>query len=274
MKTMLTRTAVALGVALSLGFAGLALADENSSTAKLKTYKGTVLSVGEKDHAVTVRGVVTTRTFQPADDCKLSFESREKGGWADLTAGQKVTVCYYNAHGVRVARQIDQQDRIRTGYVTALDPTQRKLTVRHAGFTYNFALAENGVVKFNGDKSGTLNDLKIGDTVTVVYQSENDPLIASRVEQNNLNFTGTIRAIDAEKKTVTAKSLLHEKTFHVGDGCKIVVNGQVNGSLRDLRTGDRMSVSYDNADGVLVASRISKEPTSSETASPTIASEQ
>jgi ribosomal 50S subunit-recycling heat shock protein len=173
-----------------------------------------------------------------------------------------------------VARQIDQHDRTRTGYITALDPMKRTLSMRQRGFTYNFTLAENGVVKFNGDKSGAMDALKIGDMVTVVYQSENEPLIASRIEQNDLNFSGTIRAIDAEKQTVTAKSLLHEKTFHVGDGCKIVVNGQVNGSLRDLRIGDRMSVSYDNADGVLVASRISKEPTSSETAPPTIAGEQ
>jgi Cu/Ag efflux protein CusF len=273
MKTMLTRTVVALGVALGLGYTGLAFADEQVSTAKLKTYKGTLLSVGEKDHAVTVRGLVTTRAFNPAEDCKLTFETRDNPGWADLSPGQKVTVTYYSAHGVRVARQIAQHDRVRTGYITALDTAKRKLAIKQAGFTYNFAMADKATVTFNGGKSGSLENLKIGDTITVVYQSENDPLIAARVEQKNPTFTGTIRAIDAEKQTVTAKSLWHEKKFHVGDGCKIVINDQVNGSLRDLRIGDRMSVSYENADGVLVASRISREAMASDS-EPTIASDQ
>jgi hypothetical protein len=47
------------------------------------------------------------------------------------------------------------------------------------------------------------------------------------------------------------------KKFNLADDCPIVVNGKLNGSWSDLRIGDRVSLNYDNEDGVLVANRVS-----------------
>jgi Cu/Ag efflux protein CusF len=177
-----------------------------------------------------------------------------------LAAGQKVEVHYRKVQGVLVAQEMIQLNRSFKGHITALDQTQRTIAVKHGVFTRGFALADDSTVIVKNDKSGTLENLRIGETVTVIYQSENDPLIASRVEQNNPTFTGTIRAIDARTRTVAVRSILGEKKFHLANGCKIVVNGKANAGLNDLRIGDRLSVSYEDADGVLVANRIGREP--------------
>lgn len=272
MKTMLmTRMAITVvGLALGLAGAGLARGDEQLSAAKpesqasnpdkLSSYKGSVVAVDPQEKTVSVRGGLTTRTFNAGDNCKVTLEDKPRASLSDLATGQKVEVRYRKVQGIPVAQQVIQQNRSFKGHVTALDPAKRTIIVKHGVFTRGFALAEGSAVIVKNDKVGTLVNLRIGDTVTVIYQSENDPLIAHRVEQKNPTFTGTIRAIDARTRTVTARSLMGEKKFHLANGCKIVVNGKTDAGLSDLRIGERMSVSYEDADGVLVANRIGREP--------------
>ena len=272
MKTMLmTRMAITVvGLALGLAGAGLARGDDQVSTAKPESqasnsekpssYTGSAVAVDPQEKTVTVRGGLTTRTFNAGDSCKVALEDKPRASLSDLAAGQKVEVQYRKVQGIPVAQQVIQQNRSFKGHITALDPGKRTIAVKHGMFTRGFALAEGSAVIVKNDKAGSLENLRIGDTVTVIYQSDNDPLIAQRVEQKNPTFTGTIRAIDARTRTVTARSLMGEKKFHLANGCKIVVDGKADAGLSDLRIGERMSVSYEDADGVLVANRIGRQP--------------
>ncbi len=167
---------------------------------------------------------------------------------------------YQNANGVLVAQKIAQQDMVYNGYINAIDTTNRTLVVKHGLFTRNFSIPENCNVILKDDKPGTLDDLKIGNTVKVFCEQMNDGSLAERIQQPDATFDGTIRAIDADTRMIKAKAFLSEKKFNLADGCKIVIAGNPDGELSDLRIGDEVVFSYENVNGVLVVDRIGREP--------------
>jgi Cu/Ag efflux protein CusF len=136
----------------------------------------------------------------------------------------------------------------------------RKLTLKENMSTRNLVVAPDCAVVMNNDKPGMLSDLQIGDAVQVVYEPVNGSHMASRIEQKSEMFVGTVEAVDATTRTVKAKDFLSEKRFNLADDCPVVVNGKPDGSLGDLRIGDRVTFNYENTDGVLVANRISPTP--------------
>ena len=236
--------------------------DQSAATQEEKSFKGSITAVNEKDRSISVKGVLFTRTFNATDTCKLSFESKPGGTWADLHPAQRVEVRYVNAQGVRIASDISQKDIVFKGYITAIDPAKRTLAVKHGLYVRNFALTEDCMVRIKDDKKGSLDGLKIGHTVHVAYEKEGAALKAYRIEQMNPTFVGTISAIDSSSRTVKAKDFLNEKRFNLVDGCKIVIGGKPDGNLSDLRIGDRVALCYEDVNGILVANRIGREPAS------------
>ena len=151
-----------------------------------------------------------------------------------------------------------QEDLAFKGRMTLLDKTSRKLSVKHRGFQREFTLAPDCAVKKHGEL-GSLEDLKMGHLVRVVYELGDDSKIARRIEQEDEEFVGTIRAIDAETRTIKAENMFDDRKFSLTDDCQIVMPGQPDARLRNLRIGDRVSFSYEDNDGVLVANRIGLE---------------
>ena len=251
------------GMAFNLTCASPVNGEESAPVQRQQIFKGIVASIDQKEKTVSVKDFWGTKIFNVGSACTVSLEDQPTAALADLRPGQKVEVSYQNARGVLVADRIAQHNLVFTGYIFALDPAKRTLAVKHGAFTRNFALADDCAVVIKADSTKTLDDLKVGHTVNVVYESVNGSLRARRIEQKSPTFVGTIRAIDAETRTVKAKDLLAEKTFHLADGCQIVVGGKPGGSLSDLRIGDRFAFTYEDMDGVLVANRIGREPTSS-----------
>jgi Cu/Ag efflux protein CusF len=265
----------ALSVALLI--AGHAVADNSTATTpstgstpttpatkKLKTFKGDVSAVLEKEKIVLVKGAVFKKTFNASANCTLSFENKPRGSWADLRPGQKVEVSYEDADGILVAQSIAQYDPDFTGYITAIDTAKRSVTVKHGRFSRNFLIPESCRVIVRGADSGSLNALKIGHTIVVDYEKRGEALLAQRIQQNSPSFVGSITAIDTGLKTVKARNLLDERRFSLGDDCRIVVNGKTDGELSDLRIGERVTFTYEDVNGVLVANRIGRETTSPE----------
>jgi hypothetical protein len=68
------------------------------------------------------------------------------------------------------------------------------------------------------------------------------------------DFTGEITKIDASSITVKKKE--EEKTFTVGAKIKVVVPGKEAGEMKDLKVGDKVTVSSTEEDGKAVASKI------------------
>jgi hypothetical protein len=63
---------------------------------------------------------------------------------------------------------------------------------------------------------------------------------------------------------VKARNLLNEKTFHLVNGCQIVIENRSGARLQDLRIGDRVALTYEAEDGVLLVNRIGREDSARE----------
>jgi len=76
-----------------------------------------------------------------------------------------------------------------------------------------------------------------------------------QIAQTSASFSGTLTAVDLDAKTVKAKEAFETKKFNLGDNCTIVINGKPDGKLSDLKPNDKLVFSYDEINGVNVATR-------------------
>jgi Cu/Ag efflux protein CusF len=264
MKTNSLHTAFVIGTASTLLVCmRVASAEEPNVSQKSHDFKGTLVSLDSTDGTMSVKSFWRTRTFNLTDNCKVSLEDKPQAALNDLRPGQKIEVFYQSMDGVLIARHINQQNLVFKGRVTAFDANQRTLSVKHTGLTRDFALAADCPVKKQG-VALPLKDLRMGQIVSVVYEPNGDSYVARRIEQQDHEFSGTIQAIDSQTRTVKAKSMLNERKFNLTDDCKIIIAGQAEARLRDLRIGDRVSLSYEDRDGVLVANRIGRDESASQ----------
>ena len=263
MRTISTRAAVTLGVAIvSLVCARPAFGDDSTATnqEKEKVYKGTITAIDATEKTVAVKGLMLNKTFNAAEACKVSLEDKPEAALDKLRPGHKVEVFYQNTRGVLVANCIVQHNLVLDGYITAIDPAQRTLAIKGSGATKKLIVAEDCSVMLKDEKVSTLENLKIGHSVSIAYDPTDGVWTARKIEQNAEAFVGTIQAIDAGARTVRARSLMSEKKFNLAEGCRIVVEGKADAGLRDLRIGDRVEFSYEDANGVLVVNRIGRDP--------------
>jgi len=104
---------------------------------------------------------------------------------------------------------------------------------------------------------GTLDDVKLGSQVTVIYEIPNNQFVARQIEARSAMYVATLNAVDLPNRTIKAgKSLLGDKKFHLTDNCTIVINGKTDGKLSDLRVGQNYELDYEVVGGVNVVTRI------------------
>ncbi len=270
MKTTLTRAVLPLGVAIATlaGGARVSADGQNTSAQKpkdeMESYAGTVLAVKPEEQSLKVKGFIFSKTFNLSDACRIEMEDEPNAALSDLRPSHKVEVYYQDVQGVLVASRIVQHNLTLDGYISSIDPGERKLTIKTGATKRELVAAEHCTIVLKDEKVGTLENLKVGHAVTVAYESGQNPWVARKIEQSAESFVGTIQAIDATKRTVKARSFMAEKKFNLADNCRIVVAGEPDASLRNLRIGDRVEFSFEDANGVLVANRIGLNPNASE----------
>jgi hypothetical protein len=71
-------------------------------------------------------------------------------------------------------------------------------------------------------------------------------------------WEGTLTAVDTQDNTVKGKHLGATQTFHLGNNCVIAAIDKKEATLSDLRTGEKVRIHYQNAEGVFVADRIAE----------------
>src|SRR6478609_10360783 len=270
MKTIFTRVTTTLAVVVAgLVCSSPSFGDESSTPEAAresgKVYQGTVSALDVTEKTVSVKGSMLSKTFNASDACKVSLEDKPDAVLSDLRVGQKVEVHYQSAHGVLVAGQITQHNLLLKGYITAIDPTKRMLALKSSSSTQHLKVADDCKVILKDKRYGTLESLKIGHTINVAYDPADGAITARKIEQKAETFVGTIQALDARTRTVKARSFMTEKKFALADDCRIVVANKPDASLRDLRIGDQVEFSYENADGVLIANRIGRDANLAET---------
>lgn len=78
-------------------------------------------------------------------------------------------------------------------------------------------------------------------------------------------FSGAIRALDVEKKVMTVEAMPLSKTFGIAPDCEVTTKDLPKASLDDLKVGSVVHVTYESANGVLVAHRIEQQSPPQET---------
>lgn len=264
-ETTILRLTGCLGLALiGLSCASTSFGDDQTQSTEQKQYSGTVTAVNPTERTLSVKGFLFSKEFNTSDACKVTLEDRPEANLEALQPGHKVDVRYRDVAGVLVAGEIIQHNQVFKGHLTAIDPGRRTLIVKGSAGTRDFTAAADCSVLLHDERVGTLENLQVGHTVSVAYDPADGGWAAHKIEQRAELFVGTIQAIDAETRTVKAKSFMSEKKFNLGDGCLIVAGGSTEGKLRDLRIGDRVAFSYENVNGVLVANRVGPDPSQTE----------
>ena len=79
-------------------------------------------------------------------------------------------------------------------------------------------------------------------------------------------YTGTVVSVDPKESLLDVRGLFpfSHKQFNLGDTCAYTIVGQDNGAVSDLRPGQRVTVGYQEANGVPVADRVTQEPLQAE----------
>jgi Cu/Ag efflux protein CusF len=237
-----------------------AQADDKAGAAeKEKQWKGTVLAIDAKEKTLRAKGPLWARTFNLAGGCAFMIGERN-AKLDEFRPGQKVRVTYKDAGGVLVATRVAQEKLVYTGTVQELDAKARVLTLKQTVATKRFRIAEDCKVILKDDKPGALDGIQTGQRVAVVYEIPGDLPVARQIEQRGSVQTGTLTAIDASSKSVKARHLMGEMKFNLADDCQIVVNGKSNGQLSDLRLGQKVTLTYDEVDGVKVLTHLAPVP--------------
>jgi hypothetical protein len=74
------------------------------------------------------------------------------------------------------------------------------------------------------------------------------------------NYTGTVASVDPKEHILDVQGFVFGKKFNLGDTCAFVLLDNNSGAATDLRPGEKVRVSYQDASGVLVADRVMQEP--------------
>ena len=254
-KTWTTWMAVCAS-GLTLGTALPAVADGTATATPAtdeKSYTGTVVSIDPKEHVLDVKGwMMINRSFNLGGNCFYSQLDRNNATANDLRAGEKVTVSYQDAHGVLIASRVEQEPMRFEGMVKAIDNDKHILTLHQTALDKQVQFPADCKIMLRDGKTGTLADLRVGNHVTVTYETPDNTPTARQIAQTSIPFTGTLTAIDLNDRTVKAGS----KKFILADNCTIVVNGRTDGKLDELRPNDKLLFSYDEINGVNVVNRI------------------
>jgi Cu/Ag efflux protein CusF len=232
------------------------VAAQNAAPANEKQFTGKVEFVNNVEHTITVNGLLRHRTFDLGANCSITRWDNATGAINDLRPGQKVIVNYQNAHGVLAADHIEQQAMRYQGVVKAIDPAQRQLVLRHWDHDKKFVLADDCKVILHDQENAALDNIKPGDHVTVVYETPSGPDVACQIAQTSVSFAGSVVAIDLPHRTVSLEGTFGHKQFSLANDCSIVMNGQIDAPLVNLRPGQRLTINYDEVNGVNVANRI------------------
>ena len=91
-------------------------------------------------------------------------------------------------------------------------------------------------------------------TATAGYRALADDASANAAAAKpDKTYTGTIVSVDQKEHMLEAKSFpFSNKKFNLGDACTYTIAGQDSGTAGDLRLGQKVAVSYQDAHGVLV----------------------
>jgi len=96
---------------------------------------------------------------------------------------------------------------------------------------------------------------------TAAYRaSADDTSTKATAAKPDKTYTGTVVSVNPNGHMLDVKGFLFSKKFNLGNTCAYNMVGENAGSMSDLRPGQRVTVGYQDASGVLIADRITQKP--------------
>lgn len=141
-----------------------------------------------------------------------------------------------------------------TGMVKGVDAKDRVVTVKRLLATKRFNAGDSCVITLVDKNANSLEGVRAGQKVTLAYEEVNGVPVASRLTQEALLHKGTVKAIDAEKRTLT----IGAKTYRIADGCAVVLRENKPGTLVDVKPGHLVTVLHEDPEGVATARQIAQ----------------
>lgn len=74
------------------------------------------------------------------------------------------------------------------------------------------------------------------------------------------SYTGMVVSVDTKEHALDVKGFILSKSFNLGDNCVYKFVDKEAGVISDLRPGQRVTVGYQDASGVLVADLVTQQP--------------
>jgi hypothetical protein len=116
--------------------------------------------------------------------------------------------------------------------------------------TLLYAMSKNGI--------GTSGDLRPGQKVTVSFQESHGALIANQIEQQPMQYVGTVSRINLEKHRLALRRWIFDKRLNIAADCITILGDHGVGTLADIRPGDPVVVLYETPGGNPTAWQITK----------------
>lgn len=145
-----------------------------------------------------------------------------------------------------------------TGTVAAVDPNEHVLDVKGWLQHKSFNLGGDCTYALWEKPTATVADLRPGAKVKVSYQNARGVLIATHIEQQPMQFEGMVKAIDADKHTISLRRSGSDKPLQIATDCKIMLRDEKPGTFVDIKPGNHVTVTYETPDGNLVARQIAQ----------------
>jgi hypothetical protein len=156
-----------------------------------KSWTGTLTAVKPGGKVITATDSLHMRTFDLGSHCAVSTMDNQAAALSDLRPGEQVVIRYQSVHGALVANSITEKALRCTGSIQTVDSREGVITVSEgslfalAGVPKAFRFASNCEVTLRDGRSGSFQDLKPGDRVTIIYELPNGAPIAYRIEDRS-----------------------------------------------------------------------------------------
>jgi Cu/Ag efflux protein CusF len=95
-------------------------------------------------------------------------------------------------------------------------------------------------------------------TTTAVIRASADQAATAAIPEKS--YTGTIVSVAPQEHTLETRGFLFTKKFNLGDACTYTLLDNNNGAISDLRPGEKVTIGYQDANGVLIADRVRQQP--------------
>ena len=154
-------------------------------------------------------------------------------------------------------------DRSYTGIVTDVNtnehcfqvkrwllPSRQFLYGQNCAITLLYAMLNDGV--------GSTGSLRRGEKVTVGYQITHGVRIANRIDQQPMQFIGTVKEVNLEKGLLILHQWMSNKRLTITRNCVVALQNEKAGTLADIHPGDHIVVDYELPGDVPLAREITE----------------